>query len=82
MGLKLDKDPLVVQQNNSTTKTVKPYILYDSRTPTNNFKFKNCSFGATSAKVIKESMCCIVATELHLTVQVRGYLIMTVLKML
>ena len=49
MGIKLDKDPLVVQQNNSTTKTVKAYIFYDSRTPTNNFKFKNSLFGATSA---------------------------------
>ena len=52
-----DKDPLVVEQNNCTSKVVNVYIVYDlnawQRNPTTNFKFKNCLFGATS--VIKNS---------------------------
>ena len=43
-------------------KIVNVYIVYDldawSRNPTNNFKFKNCLFGATNVVkiVIKKSM--------------------------
>ena len=52
MGIKFDKDPLVIEQIN-----VNVYIVYDldalPRNPTNNFKFKNCLFGATS--VVKNS---------------------------
>ena len=52
IGIKLDKDPLAVKQNNYLSKIVNDYIVYDldawSRNPTNNFKFKNCLFGATS----------------------------------
>ena len=57
MGIKFDKDPLAVEQNNYASKIVNVYIVYDldawPRNPTNNFKLKNCSFGATS--VVKNS---------------------------
>ena len=50
MGIKFDKVPLSVQQNNYASTIV--YIVYDldawPKNPTNNFKFKNCLFGATS----------------------------------
>ena len=52
MGIKYDKDPLTVEQNNQASKIVNVYIVFDletcPRNPTNNFKFKNCLFGATS----------------------------------
>ena len=52
MGIKFDKDPLAVEQNNYLTKIVNVYIVYDleawPRSPTNNFKFNNCLFGATN----------------------------------
>ena len=45
MRLKLDKDPLAVEQNNYSTIGTNAYIIYDlhswSRNPTNNYKFKN-----------------------------------------
>ena len=57
MGIKFDKDPLAVEQNNYASKIVNVYIVYDldawPRNPTNNFKLKNFSFGATS--VVKNS---------------------------
>ena len=50
MGIKFDKVPLSVQQNNYASTIA--YIVYDldawPKNPTNNFKFKNCLFGATS----------------------------------
>ena len=50
MGIKFDKDPLAVEQNNYLTKIKSVYIAYDidvwPRNPTNNFKFENCLFGA------------------------------------
>ena len=46
-GIKFDKHPLAVEQNNYLTKIVNVYIVYDldawPRNPKNNFKFKNCS---------------------------------------
>ena len=52
IGIKFDKDPLAVEQNNYLIKIVNVYIAYDldawPRNPTNNFKFKNCLFGAIS----------------------------------
>ena len=52
MGIKFDKDPLVVEQNNYLTKTVIVDIAHDldawPRYPSNNFKFENCLFGETS----------------------------------
>ena len=52
MGIKLDKDPLAVEQNNYLTKIVNICIVYDLdawlQNPANNFKFKNCLFGTTS----------------------------------
>ena len=57
MGVKFDKDPLAVEQKNYVTKIVKVYIVHDldawPRNPTNNLKYKNCLFGATS--VVKNS---------------------------
>ena len=51
-GIKFDKGPLAVEQINYLTKIVNVYIAYDlnawPRKPTNNFKFKNCLFGATN----------------------------------
>ena len=57
IGVKFDKDPLAVEQNNYLTKILNVYILNDldawPRNPTNNFKFKNCLFGATN--IVKNS---------------------------
>ena len=57
MELKFDKDPLALEKNNYLTKIVNVYIVYDldawPRNPANNFKFKNCLFGATN--VVKNS---------------------------
>ena len=57
MGIKFDKDPLAVEQNNYASRIVNVSIVYDldawPRNPTNNFKFKNCLFAATS--VVKHS---------------------------
>ena len=50
IGLKSDKDPLAVEQNNYLSKIVNVYIAFDLNAlpsnPTNNFKFKNCLSGA------------------------------------
>ena len=52
MGIKFDKDPLAVEQNNYLDKVVNVYTVCDSnfwpRNPGYHFKFKNCLFGATS----------------------------------
>ena len=52
IGIKLDKEPLSIKQNNYLTKIVNVYIVYDlvawPRNPTNNFKFKNYLFGTTN----------------------------------
>ena len=57
IGIKFDKDPLAVEQNNYATKIVNVCIIYDlnawQRNPTNKFKFKNCMFGATN--ILKNS---------------------------
>ena len=57
MGVKTDKDPSIVEQNNYVNKIVTVYILYDldtwARNPTNSFKFKNSLFDATS--IVKNS---------------------------
>ena len=43
-----------MEQSNCLTKIVNVYIVYDwLRNPTNNFKFKNCLFGATN--IVKNS---------------------------
>ena len=50
MGITFDKDLLAVEQNNYLTKIVKVYMVYGlaawPKNPINNFKFKNCLFGA------------------------------------
>ena len=52
IGIKLDKDPLAVEQSNYLNKIVNVYIVYDlnawPRNPTDIFKFENCLFGATN----------------------------------
>ena len=57
MGIQFNKDPLAVEQNNYLTKIANVYIAYDlaawPRNPTNNFKFKNCLFGAPN--IVKNS---------------------------
>ena len=57
MGIKFDKDPLAVEQNTYLSKIGNVYIVYEldarPRNPTNNFKFKNCLFGATN--IVKNS---------------------------
>ena len=57
IGLKFDKDTLAVEQNNYLRKILNVYIVYDldawPRSPTNNFKFKNCLFGSTN--IVKNS---------------------------
>ena len=50
IGIKFDKDPLAVEQNNYLTKILSIYIVFDlnawPENPTNNLKFKNYLFGA------------------------------------
>ena len=52
IGIKFDKYPLALEQNNYLTKIVNVYIVYDldtwTKNPTNNSKFKNCLFGASN----------------------------------
>ena len=57
MGIKFDKDPLAVEQNNCLTKIVNLYIVYvlDAwpKVPLRNFTLKICLFGATN--IVKNS---------------------------
>ena len=50
IGIKIDKYPLAVEQNNYLTKIINFHIVYDldawPKYPTNNFKFMNYIFGA------------------------------------
>ena len=52
VGIKFDKDPLAVEQNNYLPKIVDVYIVYDldawPKIPLRNFAIKNCLFGATT----------------------------------
>ena len=52
MGIKLDNDPLAVQQDNYLIKIINVYIAYDLhawlKDPTNKFKFRNYLFGKTN----------------------------------
>ena len=52
MGVRFDKDPLAIEQNNYLIKIVNVYIVYQfaalPKTPTNNFKVKSCLFAATN----------------------------------
>ena len=53
IGIKFDKDPLAVEQNNYLIKFVNVCIDYNlvvwSKNLTSNFRFKNCLFRPTSA---------------------------------
>ena len=57
IGIKFDKDPLALDQNNHLIKIVNVFIVYDldawPKNPTDNFKIKNCLFGATN--IVKNS---------------------------
>ena len=48
MQIKFDKTTLALEQNKYATKTINVYIFYDldawPKNPTNDCKFKNCSF--------------------------------------
>ena len=52
IGIKFDKDPLALEQNKYLSKILNVYMVYDldalPRNPTNNSKFKNYLFEATS----------------------------------
>ena len=52
MGIKFDKEPLIAEESNYTTKVVNDYIVSDvdawSRNHSSNFKLKSCLFGATN----------------------------------
>ena len=52
MGIKFDKDPLAVEQNNDLNEIANVYIVYDlagwPKFPLRNFTLKNCLFGATN----------------------------------
>ena len=78
MGIKFDKDPLAVEQNNYLTKIVNDYFVYEldtwSKIPFNNFKLKNCLFGATN--IVKNS------DKEKWVYQVLGILAMTLLRIL
>ena len=57
VGIKFDRDPLAVEQNNCVTKLVNAYIVHDldnwSNNPLMNFTLKDCLFDATN--VVKNS---------------------------
>ena len=57
MGVKFDKDPLALEENNYAAKAVTAYIVYELdawlNNPLNNFKSKSCLFCMTI--VTKES---------------------------
>ena len=57
VGIKFDKDLLTVEQNNYKMKVANAYIVYELDpwpiNSVNNFKLKNCLFGATS--IVKNS---------------------------
>ena len=57
IGIKFDKEPSALEQNDYLTKIVNVYIVYHlhvwPRNSAYNFKFKNCLFGATN--VVKNS---------------------------
>ena len=76
-----------MEKNNYSNKIVNVYTVYDldpwPRNPTNNFKFKNCLFGATSiVKIVIKKSISIVDMEKHLIMQVCRALKMTLLEML
>ena len=61
MGIKFDKDIFVVEQNNYTSKIVSAYIIYELdawlKVPLDNFKLKNCLFGATNIVKTNDKKC-------------------------
>ena len=58
IGIKFAKYLLAVEQDNYLTKIINVYIIYNlgawPRNFTNNFKFKNCLFGATNIVKISD----------------------------
>ena len=85
IGIKFDKVPLAVEKNNYLLRIVNVYIVYDldawTINPTNNFKFKDCLFGATS--IVKNSdKEKYVYSGYGIRVQIHGVLIMILPEML
>ena len=87
IGIKIDKDPSTVEQNNYLSKTVNVYVVYDLDTwptnPTNNFKFNNSLFGATN--IVKNSdkeMYVYSGYGITWLLQIHGVLVITLLEML
>ena len=86
-GIKFDKNSLALEENNYPTKIVNAHIVCDLdawlRNPTNSFKLKNGSFGATNiVKIVIKKIVCLLTMEQHLMEQANGILIMTLLGML
>ena len=52
IGIQFSNTPLVINQNNFTTKTVNAYIIHDLdnwlKIPPRNVTLKNCMFDATN----------------------------------
>ena len=52
LAIQFNKNPLVIDQNNCTTKIINAYTFYDldkyQKNPLNNFKVKSCLVGATN----------------------------------
>ena len=54
IGIKFDKDPLAIEQNNYLSKTVNVHVVYDfDFWSSNTFRFKNFLFRATN--IVKNS---------------------------
>ena len=86
LGMKFDKDPSFVEENNYLKKIVNAYIIYEldiwQKVSRNNLKLKNCLFGATNiVKLMIKLNGFILAIKKHLKDQVRGVLVMIFLKM-
>ena len=72
------------------TKIVNSYILYElnawPKNLMNNFKLKNCLFGATSIVInnVKENWCIVYSVVWYngVILQIHGILVMTLLEML
>ena len=60
--IQFNNNPLVIEQNNYTTKIVNAYIVYDldnwSKIPFKNFTLKNCLFGAANLVKANDKKLC------------------------
>ena len=86
MVIKIDKDPLAVEQNSYLCRVLIIQIVYDlDACPinlTDNFKFKNSSFGATSmAKNSDKEKYVLSCYEITVDSVIHGFLITILLEM-